>query len=180
MTWEYLEQQNFDKRFEIIVQFLKGKTKDKVIVDLDCGSAKLCKFLEPDWLTYVGNDIDEKYIRMAKEHNVPKTSFYLKSDEHVDECTDILIVMGYGGQEITHAEEESKTLNSSIKRIVEKHQPEIVILEMIKPFSICMDDFKKFLESRGYKGLIHEVEINDKFKFVSTRIVGIFTYQGTQ
>jgi GT2 family glycosyltransferase len=129
MTWEYLPQ--CDKRFEIAASYLKGKTKDKVIVDLDCLEARLLKYISHDFAKYLGNDI------LVRFPNIPKTEFHPYPDDqfvaNLKKC-DILCVFGHGGYEITGQNEESKTLTESIKKVVSRLEPQTVILEAVQYF----------------------------------------------
>ena len=176
MAWEYLQDDKFDERFKPIVKFLQGKTKGKIVVDLNCGTARLCRMLEPNWLLYAGNDKSAEFILRARAHNVPNTSFHVLSDKHYDECCDILVSVGCGGYDISKEPLESDTQKDTIKRLVNTHTPEIVILEMIKAFGKDMIEYVEFLESKGYVGYIKEVKVDSTNEYVSNRLVGIFTY----
>jgi len=175
MAWEYLETEKYKARLLPIVEFLKGKTKDKTIIDIDCGTAPLLAELEPDWKTYFGNDIDNYFITKARGRNIPKTLFLTETDDKIILNHDILICLGYGAGQDTKQPLESSTLFDSIVRL-SKFKPEIIIIEMILPFEekfSCMGKFVTELKDYDYKETI--VEIDDDFEYVRTRLIGFFT-----
>jgi len=79
MAWEYLQTDKFDRRFKPIVEYLKDKTKDKVILDLDCGTAPIAKYLERDWKEYIGNDIEKEFKKQAEKNGI--SDFWNMDDE---------------------------------------------------------------------------------------------------
>lgn len=172
MTWEYLESKEALERFIPIKEFLDFK--DKVIVDLDCGSARFCK--EIDFKFYHGNDIDKKYIDMANSYNLPNTKFEIKTDEEVankiDFDIDVLMCLGFGAGNFTGEKLESQTLFESIFKIAEEKKPKHIIFEVIKPFEEqykILDKLKERL--KDYELTIEsEITLNIDNKFIRDRV----------
>lgn len=142
MAWEYLSL--MDRRLEVVADYLNGKTKNKVIVDLDCLEARLLMYITHNFKKYLGNDVLNKFP------SIKAANFFQMTDEKfvqtIEEC-DILLVFGYGGFEITGEQLESQTLNDSVKYLVGKTKPEIVILESVWEFEpitskIITQDYK--------------------------------------
>ena len=164
MAWEYLPQ--MDQRLRVIASFLKGKTKDKTIVDLDCLEARLLKYIDHDFKKYIGNDILDRF-----PVSIDKTEFYLTTDEKmvdvVNECN-ILLVLGAGGWEITKEELESKTLTDSVNAIIKKCRPKYVVKEAVSYFEELIN-----LPPNGYKQ-VYKKNLNLGDKWIAKRIVYIY------
>jgi SAM-dependent methyltransferase len=163
MTWEYLETEQFDFRLKIIAAYLKEKTQDKIIVDLDCGTARLVKFLEDDYLLYYGNDICISSIRKAQieAYNKQKAKclFETLEDENVFsrlknfKGIDILLSLGHGAGEFINPQIESPTLTNVFRSIVMSYAPQFAVLEMIQEWEKKFDlisSFKKFMFENAY------------------------------
>jgi hypothetical protein len=152
MSWEYLQTSAFDNRLLPIADFLKGRTKNKRILDLDCGTAPLATHLEPDWRSYVGNDIRPEYSEIAMSRGV---DFRLLPDTAIAKgrypC-DILLSLGLGGGDMTLEPSESPTLRDSILTISRKRKPSIVILEGVNRFEERWGYYSRLVaELRGYQ-----------------------------
>ena len=156
MTWEYLQTEELDLRLKIIAAYLKGKTKDRVIVDLDCGTARLIKFLEKNFKLYYGNDVNEELIEIARGYGIKNSEFVVLPDNRVTEKIneiDILLMLGYGAGEYVRNDVESETLADSFKNLVAKFSPKIVIVEGIDLWERnykAYSQIKKFLKEKGY------------------------------
>ena len=80
--------------------------------------------------------------------------FYIKKDdEFINVLTkvDILVVFGIGGYEISKEPLESKTLVQSIKKIISKFKPEIIIIEIVNRYFPILEDIEKFTSYYSYK-----------------------------
>jgi hypothetical protein len=134
--WEYLYKMDF--RAWLVAGYLKGKTKDKVIFDINCMHAPLLKYLDQDYKEYIGND-----LQMVFPGQYPRCRFYQTTDDRMNERleeVDILVAFGIGGYEITKEPDESSTVTQSIKDIIKTHKPEIVILESVQSFSSIIEE----------------------------------------
>jgi len=59
------------KRKEILLDLIKDKIKDKTILELGCGSGKLCfEFLNSGARRVIGMDISDEAIKAAKEKSI--------------------------------------------------------------------------------------------------------------
>ena len=128
--WEYLQTKQLDARFLLVAGYLWDKVAGKNLVDLDCGSARLLKYLPDTWASYFGNDIDEGFF---PKHS--RAVFRAISDDQVlqeleEKPCDILLVFGHGADSKGNNVHESKTLSKSIIEIVKVKQPEIIVLEI--------------------------------------------------
>jgi len=159
MAWEYLQTDKFDKRFKPIVEYLKDKTKDKVILDLDCGTAPIARYLERDWKEYIGNDIEKEFKKQAEKNGI--SDFWNMDDEEFArkiKLCDILLCLGMGGGDIQESEPESKTLRQSLIKIAEKCKPKIIILEGITLWEKDHQYYTKIKEQlKDYNRVEHHI-----------------------
>lgn len=144
-------------RFKLIASYLEGKTINKNIVDLNCGIAGVLKFIKPNFTSYYGNDVESKYINIAKEYNVLDTTFEVKDDKEVwfeDGKIDILMLLGYGAGEYAKGDiGESKTAIESFQKLAVYYMPEIIVIECIEAFETkfaFMTEQAIYLAQRGY------------------------------
>lgn len=156
MTWEYLPK--LDERVKFIADYLDGKTKGKIIVDLNCLEARLLKYIYPDFKRYIGNDVIDKFPGEYKN-----TSFYQREDykfvqNDVKGC-DILVVMGFAMSWFENQPVESNTLAWSVGYLTGKYDPEIIIVE-------CIQDFTPMVR----KALGIDFNIQEKLNLGSDRI----------
>lgn len=125
MTWEYLQTKILDPRMMLAAGYLHGKTKDAHIVDLDCGTSRILNFINHDFASYKGNDIELKFLRKNQENMF----FYHMNDKYfadkIERC-DILLVFGHGA---SRNPLESSSVNNSILVVVNRCRPKIIILE---------------------------------------------------
>jgi len=153
-VWQYLLTGGMDSRIELVSEYLKDKVKDRVIVDLDCGHAPLLKYLPDTYKQYIGNDIRDIF---PAERN-DKCIFYLKKDDELINILtkiDILVALGLGGHEISKEPRESKTCTQTLKRIISKLTPEIVVLEAVNRFLPVLESVEKCAFRYSYKTKHH-------------------------
>ncbi len=168
MAWEYLPE--VDERFRVIAGYLKGKTKDKVIVDLNCLEARLTKYIEPDFAKYLGNDIQDKFPVLSKaEFKIAKDDEFVRS---LDRC-DILIWTGIGGYEITKEPLESKTATESARFVISTLKPKIIALESVREFEGIISYLEAFTIAGRY-GLALKKYLDLGDSWVKKRIVYIY------
>ena len=129
--WDYLNTKEFDGRLMLIAGYLANKIQGKVILDLDCGHARLLKYIPHSFREYIGNDIDRDTIDILA-NRYPEYAFLEQPDDVMADLVeqivgqiDILLCLGYGAKLNKH---ESQTLDESIKALVRQYHPEVVIL----------------------------------------------------
>ena len=144
----YLKTEPFNIRYKIVANYLKGKIKKPVIVDINCGEPNFRKYI--DYGKYYANDI-------FQPDDVGDINFLLDTDTAVDVKPDILCVFGYGGGEFTGQELESKTVGETILKLA-KYNPRYIIVESAQKWE---DDYKLFtnLNLLKYK-LVYSKKIN--------------------
>jgi hypothetical protein len=153
----YLASKEFDARYAKVGAYLKGKVSGKRLVDINCNIAGTEKYLDRDYASYFGNDKEEAFLQRARYSAGSNAIFRQLSDKDVGDkikqC-DILIALGYGAAEKTGEPLESATLGTSIKKIIERCSPEIVVFEMIQMFEEryqSMSEMTAWMVSKGYK-----------------------------
>ena len=121
MPWEYLDKLNY--RYELasgLVDF-----KDKHVVDLCSGNTGLYNFVHPIVASYRACDI-RPLSAVAEPISDDK---FVRTVEHCD----ILCLFGYGGYEITKEPLESSTVLDSMKYLIDKFDP-VIVLECVSKF----------------------------------------------
>ena len=126
--WEYLQTKELDARFLLVTGYLWDKVAGKNLVDLDCGSARLLKYLPDTWANYFCNDINPDFFSDYKGAKFQPISDDQVLQELGDKPCDILLVFGHGADGKGNHVHESKTLSKSIVEIVKAKHPEIIVL----------------------------------------------------
>lgn len=165
-AWEYLDEPAFQTRFGVVAAYLRGRTQNKVIVDLNCGhNAGLLRYL-PSPVRYIGNDvlIDPSVVLgpvsdWLLDIKDSKMLGWLKQNVGT---VDIFLHLGYGGRDLSGEEAESATELDSGIAIVSHFKPELIILESVR----------KFME---YMRAQYENCIEDDYQIRDTIRLNIFT-----
>jgi hypothetical protein len=179
MTWEYLDEDIFQTRFGIVAAYLKGKTENKTILDLNCGKDfPILKYLSTDFRQYIGNDIaidvglvgnNDLLLKMDDRHILE----FLK--DKVKEV-DILLHLGCGGHAISGESVESATDTETGGEIIRNYKPEIFILESVeKYFHHVLGQYGHVLNEESYK-ITHTLRlvIDEKEDFINHRVFRFF------
>lgn len=164
--WDYLNTKKFDGRLMLIAGYLANKIQGQVILDLDCGHARLLRYIPHTFREYIGNDIDKDAID-ALANSYPSCIFLEQPDdvmvgliEQVVGYVNILLCLGYGAKLNEH---ESQTLDESIKALVRQYHPEIVILGCalnvaVHGSAVLLGDW---VETQGYNAANYVVYSKD-------------------
>ena len=133
MAWEQFKQKQLDGRLQLVAGYLANKIEGMNIFDLNCGTAPLLDWLPPVWNEYWGNDTCQEFVYEAINRGSPKCFFGVVDDESLpgwlneyNYNIDCLIVMGYAARLNPM---ESQTIEETIYRLVDEHQPEIIVLD---------------------------------------------------
>ncbi len=151
--WPYLASKHFMERFEKAISMI-GSVKDKIILDLNCGRAGMLKYLPEDFKLYIGNDINEDFLKIAKKWKTKKNStiFILcRDDEIMDYLSGVDIFMCFGINSGQNKGIESETEFETFKKVVEKFLPEVVVCEIWKNYENCLIQRADFLKPFNYK-----------------------------
>lgn len=151
----YLENEIFDLRFKKALEMIET-IKDKVILDLNCGSARMLQYMPDGFLEYIANDVDEEMLEIAKKWPAKgKTQFILcRDDEIINYLNKIDIFMNFGISAGINKGIESETEFETFKRIVEKFLPETVVCEAWLYYETnykVISQRDNFLNPFGYK-----------------------------
>ena len=148
MTWEYLNEK-CDERLVIIADYLKGKTKDKFIVDLDCLEGRILNYLDHDYMSYKGNDVlVDRFVGGYKA-----TIKQQKSKEFVktlNRC-DILLVLGFTDYADNTNPVEDQDLVNSVKYMLGEKEPKIVVIETWYNYKDANKRMAEHCKNLGYK-----------------------------
>lgn len=171
-AWEYLDTDIFQSRFAIVGAYLRGKIRNKVIVDLNCGaSTSLNNFLTPDYALYVANDVafsrdcEIPCVRLLKEDDTKM----LARLQLITSVVDVFVHMG-GIARLSMEDVESKTDSISGREIVDFYKPKIVILEAIRSFALGL--YKDYLPvmKENYR-MAHVISlVIDNEEYVTDRV----------
>lgn len=119
----------FDARYLITAGYLANKISGKILLDINCGMARLNLYLPQTYKLYFANDINYE-----PKYPNPKFYFLKQNDQQIIETVskikiDILCLFGHGGGDKLNNAHESKTLTQSAIEIIKQHNPEYIILE---------------------------------------------------
>lgn len=130
MPWEYLD--NLDYRYELVAGSLDFNGKD--VVELCSGNTRLYDLVKDRIKSYRACDVRKLHpiVEQTTDDEFVKT---------IDKC-DILCVFGHGGYEITLENLESKTLTDSIRHLMERFRP-TVVLEAVSKFEPILENLSK-------------------------------------
>lgn len=148
MTWEYLDNR-CDDRLKIVADYLKGKTKGKYIVDLDCLEGRILNYLEHDYMCYKGNDlIEDRFVGGYKAIFKKQSSKdFVKT---LSRC-DILLVFGMTDVGDNVSPLEDQDLNNSIKHVIGELEPKIVVIETWYDYADANRRMVEYCLNLGYK-----------------------------
>lgn len=142
MTWEYLDKLAY--RWH---QWLPYVSLDnKKVVELNCGKTgvdMLCHLFGAE--SYIANDIIEYELDFGEYYQETDDVFKLR----ITEC-DVLLLFGIGGQEITGANQESKTITQTTIDILNEKRPQYAVIEGVTKFEPLL---KHIIEESGYSVL---------------------------
>lgn len=149
--------ESLDFRLIYTTGLLADKIRDRHIVDLNCGTARLLKYLPPLYATYTCNDITPQDIY---SHD-GRVMFSRRSDMDLtnDLCSsyqpvDILLCFGLVDGTKTGTPQESMTLPGSILKLAERKQPGHIILETSARWECLyhiINDLRRELRKLGYR-----------------------------
>jgi hypothetical protein len=167
MTWDYLCSTSTDFRLWPIVGYLRGKTRGRTLVDLNCLQARLALYVT-DCARYLGNDLVDHPDR-------PKSvTFSQQPDDafcRTLPACDVLVVLGYCGRDFRGRAEESATLDESVRTIVARHRPAIVILEGVQAYGWklrAMAEESRYL-LRYHFAMEDDYTVGEDFTFAHSR-----------
>ncbi len=128
--WPYLQNKELDLRFEKALEMI-GSVKDKIILDLNCGRATMLQYLPEDFKLYIGNDINDDFLEIARkwETKSPSTFIHCRDDEIMGYLTKVDIFMQFGINAGVNKGIESETEFETFKKVAEKFLPEVVVCE---------------------------------------------------
>ncbi len=182
MAWEYLNDDIFETRYAIIVNYLYNKLSfGDVILDMNCGeNANFINYfydLDPsgeESYKYIGNDI---LIPKEKERNDYMALINLHDDEMLNWLIgntfkiDVFMCLGDGAGENDGTGLESKTSYASGLSIIDCFSPSHVIIEVAKKYINRIGDYIRALDDRDYE-LVHHLNLDIdvvKYGFVGER-----------
>jgi hypothetical protein len=164
MAWEYMS--TLDYRYKNANKVLQELEIENLghVVELCSGNTQCANYLSIPFESYRACDL---IVPIDTPTNV---EFFQETVEdfivkRVNEC-DTLFVFGHGGHEITKETLESKYLTSCMHEIVEKHNPSVIILEMVKRFEAIGI---KFIKESGY--MLYETIYNDNDNWLEDRVM---------
>lgn len=157
MTYRYLDSPDLDGRFILTTGLLHNEIEDKNILDLNCGTARLLKYLPHTYNNYYCNDIKPQSVY----HPHGRVLFRRLSDDVLtDELIssyipiDVLLCFGLVDGTKTGTPIESNTLIDSITRLTHYKQPTHIILEASSRWEYLykiIHELKHILKKEGYQ-----------------------------
>lgn len=135
--YDYMrEADQFDGRIMLAAGFLASRVPGKIILDLNCGYAPILRYLPKTFASYLGNDLDLEAMAFCRANYERAQVQFVHWDDTAmrDRTAEILLAFGYAcnpdvPHRPPHASRDSATLDDTIRRIVSRCQPEIVVLD---------------------------------------------------
>jgi len=162
LPWLHLQTDSLDARYLIAAGYLANKVSGKYIIDLNCGTARLLKYIPHTFALYYGNDIlidifpNYKNVLFEKIIDQEVVNKYNKK-------LDILLVFGYASGHLAKNKWESETLDQSTRDLIKKFEPEIIILDSSYDYEIRFATLKNLIgyiqAIDGYK-IVHSIKLS--------------------
>lgn len=131
MPWEYLSSRPLDARFLFVAGYLEHRDliSRKRLVDLNCGTARLLRYIPHTFASYTGND-----IRQQPDSADPALGFFQVSDSEMverlgDDEVDVLMIFGLTDARRCGSEWESSTSLESFVALARLHHPPALLIE---------------------------------------------------
>jgi ubiquinone/menaquinone biosynthesis C-methylase UbiE len=165
---EFSKAEDFPKKID---RFMFSKIKNKIVLDVGCGSGKYAKIFGPSTKKYFALDISKEQLKMAKKNvgNSKKVKFIHSSAEKIplpDESIDI--VFSSWAISVMKKRKIQKKALQEIERVLTKKGVAFIIennstgeYEIIRKHPKQTQARNKWMEKQGYK----PKQIKTYFKF---------------
>src|SRR5437879_4216974 len=122
MPWEYLSSKPLDARFIFVAGYLQHRDMiaGKRLVDLNCGTARLLRYIPRTFAAYVGNDIHQKPDSADPRLTFCQLADYEMVERLGGEGVDVLMVFGLADARSCQSDWESKTTLDSFIALVRR------------------------------------------------------------
>jgi len=127
MPWEYLNETRLDGRFLLIAGFLHGKIRGRHLVDLNCGTARLLRYIPKTFSSYIANDIHQR-----PDTRTVKLEFYQVRDQEMLEILRgrrVDILMCFGICDSRTSQWESAAVVRVFPELARRHRPRWLVLD---------------------------------------------------
>jgi methyltransferase family protein len=131
MPWEYLSSKPLDVRFLFVAGYLQHRDliAGKRLVDLNCGTVRLLRYIPHTFARYLANDIHQQ-----PEGVDPNLKFFPVADFEMvdrlrDEEIDVLMLFGTTDGRLCGSSWESRTSIDAFLALVRQHYPGTLIIE---------------------------------------------------
>lgn len=159
-TWKHVAfSDQLDLRYKIIADYLNDKVEDKTVWDLNCGTARLLKYLDAEWKEYIANDTMREYIDVVRGYNAPNLSVSVSEDTEclreiieAKKAIDILVDLGHGAGDHQDCP-ESPTQTATVYLCLRDLKPEVFIYENVDSYEQRFGVVTKMIataEQQGY------------------------------
>ncbi len=174
MPWDYLNTTALDARFLTAAGFLAPSVSGKHLVELNCGTARLLRYLPATFARYTANDIHQR-----PDSRPPGLRFFPIPDDELPakllhRPIDILMCFGLADGRKADPEWESSTLSQTFLELAKSHEPALLLLEASCAYNRTTRVLDRLLPKLDGYQTLHDVEICSKltdFKHASRRLV---------
>src|SRR5688572_3959767 len=162
MPWDYLSSKPLDVRFLFVAGYLQHREliAGKRLVDLNCGTARLLRYIPHTFARYSANDIHQQ-----PESGGPNLKFFPLADFEMadrlrDEDIDVLMLFGTTDGRLCSSSWESSTSLDSFLRLVRQHYPGALIIEGSAEYDRNFGAIGALLRELDAYEIDHDVSIN--------------------
>lgn len=131
MPWDYLSTKPLDVRFLCVAGYLehRGLVTGKRLVDLNCGTARLLRYIPSTFDSYIANDLHQR-----PDSSPQGLSFVSVSDSEMPSRLagniDALLVFGFADSRFCNSSWESDTISDTITHLIRRHRPPALIIDV--------------------------------------------------
>jgi SAM-dependent methyltransferase len=131
MPWEYLSTKPLDARFLFVAGYLQHRhlIEGKRLVDLNCGTARLLRYIPHTFARYLANDIHQQPESVNSNLEFFPVADFEMVDRLGDEDVDVLMLFGIADARLCGSSWESRTSVDSFLSLVQRHHPATLIIE---------------------------------------------------
>jgi SAM-dependent methyltransferase len=162
MPWEYLSTKPLDVRFLFVAGYLEHRKMimGKRLVDLNCGTARLLRYIPRTFATYVANDVHQQ-----PDSTDPRLTFFQLTDfEMVERLrgqdVDVLMAFGLADARSCQSTWESTTSLDSFISLVRLHDPNTLVIETSVEYDKNFGTLTALLSELDPYEIDHDVVIN--------------------
>jgi SAM-dependent methyltransferase len=161
MPWEYLSSKALDVRFLFAAGYLENRRMiaGKRLVDLNCGTARLLRFIPHTFASYTANDVHQHPDSEAPGLRFLPVPDSGMPDQLSGEQIDALMIFGLANARVCKSAWESATSLDTVTTLVRRHHPQVLLLEASVEYERNFGVLKALTEDLDAYEIDHDLTI---------------------